>query len=61
MDNPSMAALDRAIGILDHWLDMIGPCPLHIDTDADADECTCRDESQIIEVRDWLKVQKPKI
>ena len=62
MDNkPSKAAIERATAILDNWLDLLGPCPLHIHQDADADECTCREEAQIMEVRDWLWVQIGKV
>lgn len=59
-DTPSLSAFDRVIGILDNFLDMMGACPLHINSDEDADECTCRDEAEIIMVRDWLKIQKIK-
>ena len=52
---PSKYDIEFVIRILDDWLDRLGACPLHVDNDADADECTCSSEAAIICVRDWLK------
>lgn len=55
---PDKWSIDRAIDILDDWLNFNGICPLHRDGEDDADLCTCADEAQVIAVRDWLRKER---
>lgn len=53
MNIPNKQSLERAIAVLDGWLEF-AYCPLHQDADSD-EECTCGDEAQVLIVRDYLQ------